>query len=44
MGSDYSVLGTNYLISVCVHYLVLKNTFHKLYQFVLKYKVREASI
>jgi len=44
MGSDYGVLCTNYLVSVCVHYLVLKNTFHKLYQFVLKYEVREAPI
>ena len=44
MGSNNGVLCTNYLVSVCVHCLVLENTFQKLYQFVLKYKVREAPI
>jgi len=42
MGSDYDVLCTSYLVSVCVHCLVLKNTFQNLYQFVLKYKIQEA--
>ena len=44
MGSDYGVLCTNYLVSVCVHWLVVKNTFQKIYQFVLKHKVREAPV
>ena len=45
MGSDYGVLCTNYLVSVCVHCLVLKKkAFQKLYQFVLKHKVWESPI
>jgi hypothetical protein len=34
----------NYLVTVCVPCLVLKNTFQKLNQFVLKYKVQKAPI